>query len=348
VNSIAVHERDTMPRTTRITALPLLVLLTLLAATTVVAGPLEDFEQAMLAGRYEQAAGLARELAKKHPKSSVAAYNVGCALSRTGEIDSSISWLKRSAELGFAGVRSIAHDDDLDAVRSHEGFAGVRAAVEANAAARFAQFRAAAEEAEPVITLPPNFDPTVPTPLLIVLHGTGGNGAGMTRAWAKPAAAAGAILVAPDALRPVRDTDGYSWVFRDEAEWLVLRTIERARERWNVGPVILAGFSQGANIAIMLGQTHPDHFAAIIPVSGHYEADVAELPAEGRRPRWFLIIGALDPWAKTYDEAQRAFEAAGMTVRLRRIPEQRHAMPKGERGERLLQEAIAWAVAGVP
>jgi len=142
-----------------------------------------------------------------------------------------------------------------------------------------------------------------------------------------------------------RDTVGSS---ATRAEWLVLRTIDDARKRWEIGPVVLAGFSQGANIALMLGRSHPDRFHAVIPVSGHYESDVADLPTDGPRPRWCLVIGERDPWALTYTEAERAFADAGMTVRREVVPGQGHAMPRGRSGTALLRDVLTWAISSDP
>jgi len=331
---------------------PLCLLVCLLVCLFTLAGtgafaplePVDDFERAMLEGRYDRAVEIGLSIAGQNPASATAAYNVGCALSRAGQGDRAIEWLLKSAELGYGGVRSIRDDEDLEPVRSHAGFARVREAVEANARVRFERFRAAAEKSEPLVVLPPGHDPKTPVPLLIVLHETGGTGKGMVRAWRRTAARAGAILVAPDALRPQRGTKGFNWVFRDEAEWLVLRTIEQARERWAIGSVILAGFSQGANIALMLGQSHADRFDGVIPIGGHYEADVADLPTEGRRPRWYLMIGERDPWAPTYEAAERAFGGAGMTVHREEVAKLGHAMPRGRRGDAVLGEALRWAL----
>lgn len=318
-------------------------LLTLLALGTPPAFA-DDFEDAMLSGNFEKAVALAEATCAKQPDNAVAAYNAGCACSRAGYIARSLEWLMKSARLGFSGIRSIRDDDDLDAARADPGFADVRAAVQANVTKRFDAFRAEAEKHEPIVILPPKHDPAVAAPLLIVLHGTGQNGRDMANAWKSAAAQTGAILVAPDALRPVRGTDGYSWVFRDESEWFVLHTIDEAKKKWAVGPVVLAGFSQGANIALMLGQSHPDRFQGVIPICGHYESDVATLPATDPRPRWYLMIGARDPWAKTYTAAERAFRGAGMTVRRDVVRGVGHAMPKGRSGATRLRRAIEWTL----
>jgi predicted esterase len=304
----------------------------------------DELADAFRAGDWERAVTVAESIASRHPESAVAAYNAGCACSRAGRLDRAVEWLMKSARLGFSGVRSIRDDDDLDAVRGHAGFAAVREAVEANVAARFAAFKAEAEQSSPFVIMPPDHDPAVETPLLVVLHGTGGTGRGIARPWKRAAAQLGVIIVAPDALRPVRGSSGYSWVFRDEAEWLVLRTIDEARERWRIGPVILAGFSQGANIALMLGQSHPDRFDAVIPVCGHYEADVAELPTAGPRPRWCLLTGEYDRAAPTYVAAERAFRGVGMTVRRDVVPRHGHGMPGGRGGQALLRDVLSWAM----
>lgn len=326
----------------------ILVLGLMLAITpslSATAGPLEDLEAAMLAGEYARAVSIAEQLVADHPESSLAAWHLGCALSRAERPEEAVASLLRSAELGFSGTRSVHDDDDLDPIRTHPEFPRVVAAVAAAAERRLAAFKEHAAEAKPTVILPPGHDPERPAPLLLVLHGTGGNGKTMAAAWREVARRRGAIVVAPDAIRPAGggDGDGFSWTYRDESEWYVLELVRQARERWAIDRVVLAGFSQGANIALMLGQSHPAVFDAVIPVGGHYEADTATVPSDDPRPRWALLIGADDPWAATYEEARRVFTAAGMTVRHEAIPGLGHAFPTG-RDRGALASALAWAL----
>jgi len=323
----------------------LLVLAGILAIFTLApahAGPLEDFDRAMLSGEYERALTLAERIAREHPQSTVAAYNLACALSRNDRIEEGIEALRRSAELGFTGVRSVRDDADLGNLRAHEAFAEILEKVQANADARFERFKGAALEAAPAVRLPRNHDPKKEAPLLIVLHGTGGTGEQMANLWARSAEEVGAILIAPDALRP--SGGGYSWTYRDESEWYVLHLIEEARKQWTIGPVILAGYSQGANIALMLGQSHAHVFDGVIPLNGHYEADIAALPEGEDMPKWCLLIGERDPWAATYKQAEADFEKAGMTVHRYELPRLGHGFPSGERGRRMLTEALMWCL----
>ncbi len=303
-----------------------------------------EWERRMLGGEHASAAVYAADIAERLPSSSVWAYRAGASLARAGDGDGAIDWLRVSAERGYSGVRTFETDADIDSVRKHAAFGGVIARVRANADKRMGAFREAAEEAEPVVVLPRGFDSSEPTPLVIALHGTGGTGREMARAWRGAARRVGAILVAPDALRP--SGNGYAWVFRDESEWYVEKLIAEMREEYAIGEVVLVGFSQGANIALAMGRSHPGLFDAVVPVCGHWEADAAglpEAPAEGEaddRPAWYLLIGDRDPWQATYDEAQEMLGEAGMRVSVEKVRELGHAMPR----DRVLEGALRWCL----
>lgn len=317
------------------------ILLALLMICTGFAKAQDDFalwEQKMLAGQYEAAANQAEQIATLHERSSVWAYRTAASLSKAGDLEGAMSWLEACAERGYSGVRTIETDADIDALRELPAFGAFVARVKSNAATRMGAFREAAEEAEPTVIRPRGHDAQQPTPLLIVLHGTGGTGKATARQWRGAASRAGAILIAPDAIRP--SGNGYAWVFRDESEWYVEHLIAEAKKEYAIGPVILAGFSQGANIAMAMGRSHPDLFDAVIPVCGHWEDDVADMPADSTGPGWFLIIGERDPWVATNTAAERALDDAGMQVELRVLPRLGHEVPP----TRTLFEAVSWCL----
>jgi len=324
---------------TRRTLILLAALLTAaLATSTRAQADFNEWERRMLAGEFASAANYARQVAEFHEESAVWAYRTAAALARAGDADSALKWFSTAAERGYSGVRTIETDADIDPSRSHPAFKPAADRVRANAAARLEVFKAAARDAEPIVIRPPGHRAGEPTPVLLALHGSGGTGRDTARQWRRTARQAGAILIAPDALRP--RGDGYGWTFRDESEWYVQHLLESAQEQFAVGSVILAGFSQGANIALAMGRSHPDLFDAVLAVGGHWQADVADLPPEGDRPRWMLLIGEDDPWAATYDEAATSLTGVGMTARVRKVPGLGHAMPHRDE----LSAALDWCL----
>lgn len=316
----------------------LLVVLCTSARATPQSPDFDGWERDMLAGRFAEAARYAVSVAEYQTRSGVWAYRAAASSARAGDPESTIRWLDAAADRRYSGVRTFETDTDIDAVRGDLRFGAIIEKVRANAAARLESFRQAAAEATPITVKPPGFDAAEPTPLLIVLHGTGQAGKSMVPTWRRAAARAGAVLVAPDGLRP--SGRGYSWTFRDESEWYVEHLIEQARADFTVGPVILAGFSQGANIALAMGRSHPTLIDAVIPVCGHWEAKVEAMPEGEDRPAWCLVMGEKDPWAATYRDAETALTEAGMRTHLMMVPRIGHALPAA----RVLEDAVTWCL----
>jgi phospholipase/carboxylesterase len=315
-----------------------LVITPVLVSHAIAQPDVAEWERRMLAGEHASAAGYARDLAEQHEQSSVWAYRTAAALSRAGETEAALAWLRAAANRGYSGVRTVATDEDIAGIRSLPGFSRVADSIRANAAQRLEGFKKAAATADPVELLPRGHDASVPSPLVLVLHGSGGTGREMARAFRRAASRCGAILVAPDAIRPWGN--GFGWTYRDEAEWYVQSLIASARERHDIDRIVLAGFSQGANVALAMGRSHPDLVDAVLAVSGHWEADAAPMPGGDDRPRWMLLIGERDPWADTYEHAERSLRNAGMTATRRAVPGLGHALA----GPGELEDALRWCL----
>jgi predicted esterase len=286
------------------------------------------FERAYQRGDWSAAATAAARWAESAPEDPTAAYNAACAHALAGDVEAALEWLRRAGEAGFAGLRSIEEDPDLATVRPHPGFADATATIRANRGRMFATFKAHAEQAEILTFLPPGA-PAGPRPLIVVLHGYGDEPRFNAELYHKAARQRGAIVAAPSGLRPGPGGRGFSWTYRDEAEWWVLRAIEKLTESYPVDPerVVLAGFSQGANVALSVGLRHPHLFAGLLPVAGHYDADRLPLPQAGG-PRVYLLTGARDPAVETFRTAAEELAGAALEVRLRVVPAVRHAYPR--------------------
>ncbi len=306
------------------------------------------FDRAYDDGRFEQAAEVATKLAERHESSSVWAFNAACAHARSGNLDEARAWVTACAERGFQGVRSFETDQDLDPIRDTPEFEAALALVRAAARARLEEFQDAALAHEHPAWVPEHASAEALVPLVIAMHGTGGRGDEMLRVWKDACAEVGAAIIAPDGLRP--SGNGYAWTYRDESEWMIQDLIDRVAADLPVDTsrVVLTGFSQGANVSMPAGIDHAERFVGVIPICGHYEEQIVDLESVRRgeidAPRYGFIIGARDPWAGTFRKAERAFEGAGVEVRLEVVPAMGHEMPRGRGGTKRLARMLAWCL----
>jgi predicted esterase len=114
------------------------------------------------------------------------------------------------------------------------------------------------EEFKYALQVPAAYDPAKPWPLLITLHGTGGNGMDWIRTWARTAGATH-ILIAPT-------TPKHTWAAR-QAHYYILTALREAVDLLHVDAdrVYLDGMSMGAGGAFRLAEHFPDRWAAIAP-----------------------------------------------------------------------------------
>jgi phospholipase/carboxylesterase len=125
---------------------------------------------------------------------------------------------------------------------------------------------------------PDNYDSTKSYPLIVVLHGNGGNPEGYM-AIRDQMGAQNFIFAAPQGAYPRKllDTNSptYSWFYltSDKEIWkmadppvveYILNVIGEVRRHYRVSNVYILGHSQGGALAYMTGITHPDLIRGII------------------------------------------------------------------------------------
>lgn len=164
-----------------------------------------------------------------------------------------------------------------------------------------------------------------PLPVMVLLHGAGGDAAGMITALRAQAEAHGVALVAPRAAGATWDLILSAAAYReDRSRPATLRLsggdserIERALERLDAradvdrARVTLAGFSDGASYALSIGPLRPDLYRAIIAFSPGFAARPPR--ARGRQPV-LVSHGERDrvlAFARTRDTIVPALRAAG-------------------------------------
>jgi predicted esterase len=128
-----------------------------------------------------------------------------------------------------------------------------------------------------------------PLPMIVILHGMGGRGDSTLQSWRKRLNDEFIILCPSYPM-------GAWWTL--SAEELVLQLIRETKMRVPVDPnrIFLAGLSNGALGAYMIGAFYPDYFAGIIPIAGaisephylHFLINLAHTPV-------YSIQGQYDP-----------------------------------------------------
>ena len=128
-----------------------------------------------------------------------------------------------------------------------------------------------------------------PRPLILMLHGAGGNGRAGLAPFLDGAEEAGVILVGPDSRRQTWDAvrGGYG-----PDVGFINRALEQTFQRYAVDPlrVGVEGFSDGASYALGIGLANGDLFSRVIAFSPGF------LPQGGTegRPKVFISHGIAD------------------------------------------------------
>jgi predicted esterase len=302
------------------------------------------FEEAYRQGDWSRAIEAGRELASMVPKRPEVQYNLACVYARAGDADSAFDWLGEAATSGFRDLAHMEADRDLESLRNLPPYRKIRSMVEANLRRRESQLAATAA-ASPVLLVPPRgYDPSRPSPLLVVFHGFGDQPANYPYLLGLVADTQGAVLAVPRGGREVGK--GFGWTGVDEAEAVLGRVLERACQEFLIDRerVVLTGFSQGAFMALVLGARHPDLVRGVVPIAGAYMPEIdAPAPAGAGAPRYFFISGSQDRAVTDMRRAARDFEAAGYDTRFRILPGLGHVFP--DRDSRELREAVRWVLA---
>jgi poly(3-hydroxybutyrate) depolymerase len=113
--------------------------------------------------------------------------------------------------------------------------------------------------------LPAAMDGARPAPLLLALHGAGGDGSAMLREWRASADALGMLVCAPT---DPAAAGGYAFTPRERAAALAALRWTRRHYDVDENRVFLAGASRGGHLAWDLGLRHPDRWAGIAPSIG--------------------------------------------------------------------------------
>lgn len=162
------------------------------------------------------------------------------------------------------------------------------------------------------VFIPASYDPLTPTPTIVFLNGHGECGkdgqkqfsAGLGPAVIRNFEEWPFIIIFPQKQEGEED-----W---EDEEPMLMEIVDKTRQEYNVDPsrIYLTGISQGGHGTWTIASMHPDLFAAIAPVCGWADEDVAKKVAG--LPIW-MFHGDADeavPFTKSQDMA-KFLDAAG-------------------------------------
>lgn len=189
-----------------------------------------------------------------------------------------------------------------------------------------------AHDASRVFFGPKHYEPNYAYPLVVWLHGRGGDERQLVRVM-PTISLRNYVAVAPRGFRPggeFSNRPGFLWPQTDdciqEAARRVAEAVEAAQRKFHVARdrVFLAGFDAGGTMALRVAMSDPSRFAGALSICGEFPRGRAPFQrlTEARRLPVFLAV-ARDSREYPPDTAcddLRLLHAAGMSVILRQYP----------------------------
>jgi phospholipase/carboxylesterase len=182
--------------------------------------------------------------------------------------------------------------------------------------------------------VPPWYDPSEPTPLIMALHGGSGHGRLFLWNWLPEARSRCLIVVAPTAI-------GSTWsLMEPEIDRHNLGAIlTRVRDRWNIDPghMLLTGMSDGGTFSLLSGLADDSPFTHLAPAAASFHPLLLAMTSPERLTGLpvHLTHGAED-WMFPVSMARTAYRtlaAAGAAVVYREIADLSHAYPRDGQSE---------------
>lgn len=186
---------------------------------------------------------------------------------------------------------------------------------------------------------PLHYEPGYAYPLIIWLHGLGGDERQLMRIMPQ-ISMRNYVAIAPRGTSEAGDGDraGYRWAEGDrqvlDAEQRIFDCMAVAKQKLHVAEhrIFLGGFDCGATLALRVGLAHPEHFAGVISLCGALPRGQTPLCnlSQARRLPVLLAVGrkSLQYSPEAACEDLRLLHAAGMTVTLREYPSGQELSPQ--------------------
>jgi poly(3-hydroxybutyrate) depolymerase len=145
---------------------------------------------------------------------------------------------------------------------------------------------------EVAVFLPRTRDRSEPLPLVVLLHGSGGDGRLLVRSWKGVASAQGFAVAGPTAL------DRNEWTVPEDGPRFLHELVERLKQSHSIDArrVYLFGHSAGGILALYMGAMEGGYFAAVAAHAAVFagEAELSGLQLPARKAPVLLMAGTRD------------------------------------------------------
>jgi phospholipase/carboxylesterase len=240
-------------------------------------------EQSAREKKYVEAAQAYLALVKFNQNDSISLYNLACCYGRLRKADAAVKCLAMAVRAGFRDFALLKRDPDFVPIRDTPEFINVLERVPLWEDLRSEKmFVKTSLLTEMLVKVPEKMDLTRKYPLLVGLHGNGGNAEQILAAMAQGLKKEALILAAPQgayANFPLLRGRHFSWEIqaRDRELWKTADplavenlglAVQALKEKYPVSEVYILGFSQGAAYAFLTGFKYPGLAAGIICVGG--------------------------------------------------------------------------------
>jgi predicted esterase len=241
-------------------------------------------------------------------------YQRAIDLVATGDLDGAERAAADSLAAGHLWRESLLRSPQLDPLRGRPLFERVAADARARVAAR---------HLEPLVLTAAPRGRSGLAPLVLVLHGATGNAATELARW-QPATEFGFTVVAAQSSQPATE-DGFCWDPPRERVRQDLRAI--ADMLPSHARVVLAGFSQGAWVALNAAMQADVFVAGSVLMFAPFAGPDPHLPPAWRRLRISMVVGGSDMYRARVEGLAQQLSAEGHHVALEVVPNLGHEYP---------------------
>lgn len=264
-------------------------------------------------------------------------YNLAALNALLGNKNEALKWLDKAIDRGLIDPEIINNDPDIDTLRTETNFKQLLMAIEEKKLFKDPPYS---------VIDGPETDGKKKLPLLIALHGEAENASSSFDIWKTIAKKHNLVLAAPQGQYLIGEGH-YQWGKRLEAQELVLKAIEQAKEKYPIDQdrIYLMGFSQGASYSLTIGLSNPEKFAGIIAISPRYLHRLVDKSLEKPKARQMAVYLANgeneDPHLLANNRlAKELLTKAGLKVDLKLYKNTGHAFPTNLMEE--MEKAFLW------